>query len=129
MSSKKQTSSLNKYLLGSDLNDIEAKLQLSKSKTFFYTRELGKILSWDSEDSFKEFERYCETARTLIGGFVSLVPKKSKYLFSIVFYEGKYFVYFEQIDSIARLRSGGNSFSKYEDVLQYLNDKVLEQEK
>lgn len=129
MVNKKQSSSLNKYLLGSDLNDIEAKLQLSKSKSFFYARELSKILSWDSEDSFKEFESYCETARTLIGSLVSLVPKKSKYLYSIMFYEGKYFVYFEQIDSIARLRSGGNSFSKYEDALQYLNDKVLKQEK
>lgn len=129
MTEESNVSSLNKYLVGTDLELLEAKLKLSRSKGYFYTTELRRLLDWDSEESFEEFLQYCKGARTISGSLVSLVPKESKYLYSIVFYKGKYFVYFEQIDSIARLRSGGNSFSKYEDVLQYLNDKVLKQEK
>ena len=126
MATKESISSLNRYLLGSDLEVLEAKLKLSQSKGFFYTTELYRSLDWKSEDLFEDFLQYCKTARTISGSMVSSVPKNSKYRYSIVFYMGKYFVYFEQIDSIARLMSGGKSFDKYEDALQYLNEMVLE---
>lgn len=129
VTNKENISPLNRYLLGSDLEVLEAKLKLSQEKGFFYTTELHRILDWDSEKSFEEFIQHCKTARTLGGSIVSSVPKNSTYLYSIVFYKGKYFVYFEQIDGIARLRSGGNSFTEYSDALQYLNKMIFEQEK
>lgn len=126
MPEENNISSLNKYLVGTDLELLEAKLKLSRSKGYFYTTELHRLLDWDSEESFEEFLQYCKDARTISGSLVSSIPKTSKYLYSIVFYEGEYFVYFEQIDSIARLRSGGNSFNEYSDAIQYLNEMVLE---